>query len=292
MGMPPDVSIMYNILLAGIVGQVGLREILDKVFDLPVSRIDVVDEEEIESRNWDAWVSVECSVQSGDVSCSLGIYATEDVNENPSEEELSLRLSGFLDTVILFPAEEKYPSLWRVATPRGEVAYARLREPEVEAEDFRITDVEIPVPELPEASISRFPEVIKVLQLPTPIVDSYIPRGAEGRLWEIRGLAVNWERLTVRMATGWPPSAWYPASMYEEDLRFRDKVQKLAQNISDDDRGLVLEMLDEVDGVYRGMTVEDGGRALVEACDMSLGDFVGRPWYWLRRPCELPWKAE
>ncbi|MGW8529872.1 hypothetical protein [Nocardiopsis sp. NPDC055824] len=283
---------MYNLLLAGIFDPVGLREGLAKVFDLPVFRIDVVDEEEVETRNWDAWVSAEFSMESGDVFYSLGVYATEDVKEKPSEEELSLRLSGFLNTVILFPAEEKYPSLWRVATPRDEVAYARLREPEDDAEVFRITDVEIPVPELPEASISRFPEVIKVLQLPTPIVDSYIPREAEGRLWEIRGLAVNWERLTVRMATGWPPSAWYPASMYEEDLRFRDKVRKLAQNISDDDRGLVLEMLDEVDGVYRGMTVEDGGRALVEACHLSLGDFVGRPWYWLRRPCELPWNAE
>ncbi|MFJ9553890.1 hypothetical protein ACIRPH_08735 [Nocardiopsis sp. NPDC101807] len=283
---------MYNLLLAGIFNPVGLREALAKVFDLPVVRIDVVDEEELEYRNWDAWVSVEYSVQSGDVSCSLAVYATEDVKEKPSEEGISLGLSGFLDAVILFPAEEKYPSLWRVATPRGEVAYARLREPEDDAEVFRITDVEIPVPELPGASISRFPEVIKVLQLPTPIVDSYIPGEAEGGLWEIRGLAVNWERLTVRMATGWPPVAWYPASMYEEDLRFRDKVQKLAQDISDDDRGLVLEMLDEVDGVYRGMTVEDGGLALAEACGLSLGDFVGRPWYWLRRPYELPWRAE
>ncbi|GAA1450781.1 hypothetical protein GCM10009602_47880 [Nocardiopsis tropica] len=283
---------VYNILLVRIVSPVGLRESLAKVFNLPVSCIDVADEEELESRNWDAWVSAEYSAQSGDVYCSLGVYATEDVKEKPSEEELSLRLSGFLDAAILFPAEEKYPSLWRVATPRGEVAYARLREPEDDAEVFRIADVEIPVPELPEANISKFPEVIKVLQFPTPIVDSYIHGEAEGKLWEIRGLAVNWERLTVRMATGWPPIAWYPASMYEEDLRFRDKVQKLAQDISDDDRGLVLEMLDEVDGVYRGMTVEDGGRALAEACGFSVRDFSERPWYWLRRPSELPWRAD
>lgn len=282
---------IYNILLSGFVDTGKLKNALSGIFGLPATCVDVSKDDDFDSRNWNAQVSAEYSVGSGDVSCSLSVYSADGVVNQPTEEKLSLQLANSLSIVIFFPPNENIPNLWRVATPRGEVAYARIWEPEYYTDAFRITDIEIPVPELPDASISKFPEVIKVLQLPTPIVDAHILGAGEGKLWKIRDLAVNWERLTVRMASGWPPSGWYPAYMYEEDLQDRDRAQRLAVEVSAEGHGPVLDMFDELDAAYRRMTVDDGGRALAEACGFPIDDLAGRRWHWLRRPARTPWET-
>lgn len=284
-------SVRYDLLLVGNVDPDRLREALAGAFGVPFEEVDVGHEDDQEARIWDAKVFTDYSPRNGDFSWGLSVFVADDVPSPPSEERLSLDLACALATAVLFPPVENIPSLWKVATPRGDVAYARLHEPEHDADLFRVTDVEIPVPELPDATVSRFPDVIKMLHIPTPVVDAHISGKVEGELKKLRSFVVSWERLTVRMVTGWPPFAWYPAEMYEEDLHCRDRVQRLAEAASASGDSSVLDMLSELDVVYREMTLDDGGQALAEACEFSVDALADRAWYWRRRPVDLPWKG-
>lgn len=114
-------------------------------------------EDDQRARDWVAKVCTDYSVRNGDVSYGLSVFVGDGVPSSPSEERLSLELARALAIAVLFPPVENIPSLWKVATPRGEVAYARLHEPERDGDVLRVTDVEIPVPELPGATVSQFP---------------------------------------------------------------------------------------------------------------------------------------
>ncbi|WP_159941395.1 MULTISPECIES: hypothetical protein [unclassified Nocardiopsis] len=280
---------MYNLLLQGNMKSSAIGEVIAESFSVPLSDVDISHEDEFDSRNWEARVFCDYSPRRGDVSWALDIYTNGDPDIQPTEEDLARAISRSLGSVVLFPPKEKFPSLWKVATPRGEVKYARIREPEEAEGAIKVTDVEIPVPELPGSRVSRFPEVIREVQIPTPIVDSYLPRGAEGELKKLRSLSVNWERLAARMASGWPPFSWYPERMYEEDLVLRDRLQQLAEVATTAEGSPALEMLDKLDSLYRQETVDDGGRALAEACGFPASELTQRPWYWKRRPTKLPW---
>ncbi|WP_059013502.1 hypothetical protein [Streptomyces specialis] len=282
---------MYDLLLAGVDEPERIARALAEAFGVSLDAVDMAAEADDDSRNWDAAVSCEYERRPGPFSLSLDIYVTEAVTAAPEEDALAVRLARDLAAVILFPAVEKLPSVWKVSTPRGEVAYARVIEPVSDTDALEVTGVEIPVPELASVPVSRFPEVIKELQLDTPIVDSYLPDGADD-LREVRGLLVNWERLTVRMARGWPPSSWYPADMYLDDLRLRDKVVQLASRIPAERQDPVTRALDDIDAVYRRMTVDDDGQSLAEVCSLPADELRTRPWYWLRRPADAPWATE
>jgi hypothetical protein len=283
---------MYNLLLTGEEIPSRVASVLSEAFGVRPADVDVSAMDEYEARNWDAVVSCEYEELRGDLRWSLTIYATEEAALQPTEEGLALLLSQALGTVTLFPEGMTVPSIRRVATPRGELSHARVTEPESEGEETRVTAVEIEIPEFPHASVSMFPEIIKEIRHDTPVVDAYFPTEAEGDLKALRGDLINWERLTVRMTAGWPPSRWYPAAMYLEDLRFRDEAEEIASHLPDVHRGPALRALEELDAIYRHMTVEDGGRALSEACELPIEEFAGRPWYWLRRPPQVPWQAE
>jgi len=280
---------IYNILFSETVDQSRLRRALSVVFGVAEEHVDVADEEEMDSRNWEAWITAEYAQRDGDVRWALSVYSNDDVEARPAEKDLSLEMARMLGVVVLFPSEEDIPSIWRLATPRGEIAYARVEEPEEEGQEFRVVGVEIAVPELPRARVSRFPEVIKELQLPTLLVDSFISADVGGAMREVRGLAVNWERLSVRMSSGWPPLSWYPAGMYVEDLQYRDKADRIQRELSGDEVKLAAELFGALDARYRDNTVDDGGRALVEAGEVASDFLLSCSWYWLRRPVDVPW---
>ncbi|MFD3685004.1 hypothetical protein ACFWTE_09340 [Nocardiopsis sp. NPDC058631] len=280
---------IYYLLFCGKVDPILLRRALSKVFGVAEASVDVASEDDIDSRNWDAAVSAGYSETMGDIDWSLSVYSAESVENQPTEKDLSLELARMLGGVVMFPGAEVAPSIWKLATSRGEIAYARVEEPEYEGQELRVVGVEIAVPELPRARVSRFPEVIKVLQLPTLIADSFISEDAEGAMREIRGLAMNWERLSVRMSSGWPPLSWYPASIYVEDLHCRDKADRIQRELSRDEAKLASELFGVLDSRYSDNTVEDGGHALVEAREVASDFLLACSWYWLRRPIDVPW---
>ncbi|OEV03421.1 hypothetical protein AN216_11120 [Streptomyces oceani] len=281
---------MYNLLTVGAMADVG--EFLAELFRVAPGDVDVSVDTEYEDRNWDASVSCEYAETHGDLHRSLSVYVAESVSEEPSEETVALEMARWLGAPVLFPGAETVPTVWRVATAGGQVTHARVIEPEDESGSTRVTEVEVPVPEFPESVVTGFPDIIKEVQLPTPVVDAWATaQTVEGERRTLRGLLVNWERLTVRMDEGWPPSHWYPSDLYVDDLRLRDQVESRVGQLSEKDRSAVERVLTELDALYRERTVDDGGTALARACEISQNELSGRPWYWRRRPAPLPWES-
>lgn len=277
---------MYNLITTGQETPARLALILAEEFDVPLGDVDVSEESDFDSRNWDAEVTCEYSAVRGDLDWSMSVYATDAVQTRPSEETLALKVAQSLGLAVLFPGAETVPSVWRVATSRGGLTHARVTEPESEAERLTVDAVEEAVPDFPRATVTKFPEIIKELQLPSEVTDSHLPEGISEDRREVRGLLVNWERLTVRMATDWPPSAWYPASMYVEDLELRDQVTDAIERLPADEQQSAGEALERIDQTYRELTIEDGGEDLAKAADVSI---TGHAWYWHRRPVNPPW---
>ncbi|MFE2186020.1 hypothetical protein [Streptomyces sp. NPDC059455] len=282
---------MYNLLVPGERVPERLDAVLSGAFGVLVADVDVSDESEVENRNWNATVTCEYEKMSGDVRWALTVYASEEVSPQPPEEALARALARELDVPVLFLGEGPLPpGVRQVATPEGQVTHARIGEPETDEEGVTVEAVEIPVAGFPKAAVHKLPEIIKELQLPTPVTDSHVAPEAGGPLSRVYDLLVNWERLTVRTEQGWPPSHWYPASMYAEDLAFRDELTERVAALSGTQRVSAQRALDEVDATYRGLTTDDGGRALAAAVPVPSAYSEGElPWYWRRRPVELPW---
>ena len=287
---------MYNLLVGGREAPSEMLNILTEVFAVPPESVDVSDAAEFDSRNWDAVVTCDYEALSGDVQWSLEIYASDDdVQEQPDEGALAVEVARALGAPVLFPGDQQRPDVWRLATPEGTTMYARVSEPDGDDEVFRVTQVEKPVPEFPQAEAGPFADLVKVVQLPTPLTDAAATAHYSEAVRRVLDLLVNWERLTVRMTTGWPPFAWYPARMYEDDLQLRDQVDALAGELPEADRERILRQLSLIDARYAESTVEDGGAALADQVQAETGrapqDLAERPWYWHRRPEPPPWRA-
>ena len=285
---------MYNLLVTNRDVPARMAGFLTEVFAVDRDRVFVGDDADRDSWDWDALrnslVSCEYSRQEGDLAWALDIYAVDEVAGQPTEHELSLRLSTELQTVTLFPEGQTVPSVRQLTTPRGELMHARLEEPDDESAVTRVAEVEAPVPELRQAAVARFPDIIKELQLHNPITDSLFPETEEHRdpQWTHIHL-VAWERLTVRMASNWPPSAWYPASMYVGDLRYRDELDDYIAKLPKPQREAAEEARQRIDDRYRELTVDDDGSSLIRAGCASSEEIAQRPWYWRRRPNPIPW---
>ncbi|MFE5738826.1 hypothetical protein [Streptomyces celluloflavus] len=277
---------MYNLITTGQEIPARLAPLLAEVFDIPLGDVDVSEESDLDSRNWGAEVTCEYSAVRGDLDWSMSFYTTDAVQPRPSEEALALKVAQSFGVAVLFPGTETVPNVWRVATSRGGLTRARVTEPEDEAEELTIDAVEDSVSEFPRATVTKFPEIIKELQLPSEVTDAHLPEGISEDRREVRGLLVNWERLTVRMATGWPPSAWYPAAMYVTDLELRDQTTEVIEQLPADEQRSAREALERIDQTYRALTVEDGGENLAKNVNVSV---AGRAWYWHRRPPTAPW---
>ncbi|MEU1599547.1 hypothetical protein ABZ468_43780 [Streptomyces sp. NPDC005708] len=112
------------------------------------------------------------------------------------------------------------------------------------------------------------------------MTDSVVPLGTSGELESVRGLLVIWERLCIRMRSDWPPSGWYSAEMYQEDLKLRDQLEVILKEFPEADR---------ITAAVSALSVEDRGSILCAALEEEVIQVGGRPWYWQRRPAVLPW---
>ncbi|SEF01056.1 hypothetical protein SAMN05428954_5223 [Streptomyces sp. 2112.3] len=261
-----------------------IAPVLASFFGLPISEVDICDLWDLDSRNWDASVTCEYAPLSGDLSWSLAI-ATSDDTSQLTEEVLALTVARELGVVVVFSSDYSDIS-WidRAATPEGDVCYINTIESEDDPPRWTVAISEIFIPAFPEAEVRPIPEIIKPLRLPTPITDACVPKGHPQR--EAFYPLVNWERLTARMAADWPPSSWYPASMYVEDLELRDQLDDVIAQLSPEDQQRVREATAQVDRTYRSLTHEDGGENLARATGRPITD---RAWYWYRRPPNPPW---
>ena len=281
---------MNGILTTG--GEIldDLAVFLAAAFGVASGGVDVCDGDDYENRNWDALVTCAYRRIKGDLAWSLELTTDPAVTDEPSEESLARGLAGVLGVFVVFPTDyAENPWIDRLATPDGRVAYANVAEEGDEGERFRVISCEIPTSAFPGAEVTRYPELIRSIQLPTPLTDACVPDGLLDPVRDEWPLA-NWERLGVRMDSNWPPSAWYPVEMYREDLELRDATDDVATRIPVTAVAGYLEAREAIDARYRALTVDDGGVTFSRATGMSITDILAKPWYWRRRPAQIPWE--
>ncbi|MEV5983960.1 hypothetical protein AB0L85_02970 [Streptomyces sp. NPDC052051] len=281
---------MYGFLTAadGVPGAVP--GILADAFGVQVSEIDVSEISELESRNWDALVTCEYEQVEGDLPWSLSIYKANEVAENPSEDELAILLSKGLDAPVFYGWSGELPWIRRVAQPDGGITLARLDESNGDGTGFSVQAAESSLTGFPNVPVENFPEVVRALDIPTPVTDSAVPAGMGEGLERVRSLLANWERLCIRMRSNWPPSGWYSAEMYQEDLKLRDQLEVIPKASSEADQ--IRNSLAVLDSQYREMSVEDHGHALSAALEEQIAVVQDKAWYWQRCPVVLPWAGE
>jgi hypothetical protein len=179
---------MYNVLVSGKHVPDEILPFLARVFEVPPDRVSVRDEDDEDSWDWDhisqSLVTCEYRRMRGDLAWCLTLYAVDgDVPEQPSEAELSLRLSREFDTVTLFPEGTEVPSVFRLVTQDGRFMLARIKETDdVDIVDDEVEEVSAPVPELPHAVVARFEDEVMYVPLPNPVTDQYLPDTREHRL--------------------------------------------------------------------------------------------------------------
>ncbi len=280
----------YDVLVTGQRVPERLGGFLVILFDVPSDRVFVGAVSNVE--NWDkaavdrSLVSCTYEPRSGDLAWYLSIYADPAaVSRQPSEAELSRRLSAELDTVTLFPEGAQIPDVFYFVTSEGMVGLARFDEDEP-----GICEVSAPVPEFPTAVVAHFEDEVRTMPFPRPVTQRYFPAEPEpGPLNTVYNRLRVWERLTVRMARSWPPLGWYGTALYAMDLDLRDEVTTLLPQLAEPDRETAQTVLDLLDTAYRDLTVEDAGAALVAAGAVTAEEMAGKTWPWHRRPSTLPW---
>lgn len=268
-----------------------IGDFLARFFGVPRDRVFVDDEDEQDGWDWDALrTSLACCQYRrlpGNLACILSIGARyERERLDPPEQELAERVARELGTVVLFSEGTEIPSVENLVTPDGRFLLARFNE----AVDG-VAEVSSPLSELPGAVVANFEDEVRSRSIAHPVADRFFPQQGEFERWgTIRSRLIMWERLTGRMATNWPPTGWYGASMYASDLESRDQAATLIPQLDPADSTAAQNALDLLDATYRGLTVDDAGAALVDAGVVTAGEIAGRPWYWHRRPSVLPWE--
>ncbi len=274
-----------------------IRRILAEAFRVPVSGVDVSEQSEVRSRNWDALVTCEyehlARAAAGDLSWVLGVYAAREVERRPAGEALAVHLAGRLRVPVFHTWDGGLPWINRVALPGGGVTLARVAEPGGPEAGFSVEAAEAPITGMPHVPVLHLPEVVRAFPVPTPLTDAVLPTGAvSGPERRARGALAGWERLCVRLRSGWPPRGWYSAALYAEDLAWRDTLAAALADLPDGLRHEATGLLRELDGEYRASTLNDAGHALSAALRTETATTApppGRAWYWNRRPQYLPW---
>ncbi|MGW4380101.1 hypothetical protein [Kitasatospora sp. NPDC004531] len=282
----------YNILLAGPLRPEQLKPALAEEFAVPAATVDVVHSDETAARDWDAQVICEFRPTSGDTSLLLDISLADGVPGRPAEPDLAISLARRLQQPVLYPDPSVDPSAYWVADPQGNTARARLYAPDEDGGDHVVDAVDAPVTGLPGIPVKRFPEAIRAFRTETPVTEEFEAALPHRDANEIRLLVADlwsWESLSARMAQGWPPYAWYPASLYEESLLLRDRLDAALRTAAPEAAPALLARLD---AAYRRLTVDDGGTALAAALGLPRSALAARGWWWHRRPADLPWEEE
>ncbi|AYV29096.1 hypothetical protein EES41_20510 [Streptomyces sp. ADI95-16] len=283
---------MYGCFTARRPGPEGIARVLAAAFGVPLLSVDVSLESEMENRNGDASVTCDYEYLSGDLACNLSVYGAKEVAPQPSEEELTRALARGLDTVVL-TSWGTMPSIRKVVTPQGGTTFARVEFLEGEGEGCLVTATETALPVFPRAVVEKFPEVVRGSPVAAPLADGLLA-GADRNspAGDVRDLVWAWEALISRMAAGWPPSDWYGAAMYGEDLENRDRLAAAVEALPADERAQAEAVVESLDAAFREGTADDGGRALAAALEGGSEGFASAPWYWRRRPVALPWETE
>lgn len=275
---------MYDLMLPKIIEQ-KITYSMTEIFSVKAEEIDISDADNFADRNWDALIFCEHSTLQGDLVFGLSVYASKEIGPTLSEKDFSLRLAQKLGVIVVFSGNTMFPSVWRAASPEGNVIYIRLEHPSHEGGDLRIIGTQLPLPGFPHVPLDEFPDLIRAEQIPTPAVDSFYVEDQTGELRKFYQLAVGWERLTKRMGTGWPPFGWYPLNLYQEDLEMREEAGKIADLLPEKESEKAHSLLTQLDQKFYKETVETKqGKTTLEAEDKS-------PWYKRRVPRVAPWQG-
>ncbi|MFE1560272.1 hypothetical protein ACFW6V_35440 [Streptomyces sp. NPDC058734] len=281
---------MHGFLTAGPAQPDAIARLLACIFRIPLESVDVYADGEMEERNWDAQVTCERAVfQSGDCQAQLVVYVDDDLPVQLSEADLAAQLAQTLNTPVLI-SWGTLPWMYEVVTAEGDRTFARVEGLEEGQDGVRVYATQEPVAAFPQATVEWFPEAVRDLATPTPVADELFPEAdRRSPAGEVRALVRLWERLLSRMASGWPPSRWYGADMYSEDLENRDRLGLAAEALTAEDRAAALAAMEALDTRFRAQTVDDAGAALAVALGKAEEDFRTPQWYWRRRPPALPW---
>jgi hypothetical protein len=296
----------YNLLVTEPLSNRVVAEALAECFGVPVSDVDVADENtDQNTRHWDAMVLCGTETLRGDVRTSLDIYVGDSVRPQPSEPELAAALARVLGHSVLYPAEEFLQGVPGVAAADGTVTRARLLDPGEDPDDetagYKVDAVEAPVADLPNAQVTRLPEIVREQRKPTPISDRFATSldalgtgrtddiGAQYRTAADRLGA--WEQLVQTMADGWDPAGWYPADLYVQNLTTRDGLQAMQQQLQPQEAELLEAAVDLVDRRFIQLTVPDPAwyLKLSKEPGLDVPDTDDTGWWWDRRPDPLPW---
>ncbi|MEU6300036.1 hypothetical protein [Streptomyces erythrochromogenes] len=301
----------YNLLTVDSIAPEVMALALAKCFGVAVGDVDVADPDgDPDARNWEAPVSCEHLAVFGDLSWSLDIYADESVTDRPQESDFAARFARAVGTTVLFPAAEVLPSAFWAATPEGLLTRARLDLSDDEPPRHAVTAVEAPVAQLPQATVTRFAEIVREQRPDTPLADAFgtsVQRMRESAppsqrstlddstgspLWSARDSLVVWERVIVQMESGWAPSGWYPDDLYRERLQARDALAELGSRLPGEVAALLGETLERLDRRFAAATEEDATGTLHKELlggDAAPGRVPGG-WWWHRRPDPAPWE--
>ncbi|GAA3498214.1 hypothetical protein GCM10019016_053170 [Streptomyces prasinosporus] len=278
---------MYHLMVRASDAPTRLPAILAEVFRVALEQTDVSAESEWEDRNWDALVTCEYERLQGDLNWSLSIYAANEVECRPTEEELASSVAQRLSAPVFTSWDARFPWIRGVALPNGSFTLARVLQPEDNSPAYVIDATESRIPNLPDVPVMQFPEAVRAYRLPTPVTDSVKEAEPGKETSDLVDLLGNWERLCSRLRSGFPPHGWFPADLYREDLEHRDRLGEALDRLSSETMACtVRDALRQLDEVYRRFTVDDGGLALSSALDEGI---TSLPWYWHRRPPVLPW---
>jgi hypothetical protein len=207
---------------------------------------------------------------------------------------MALRLAARTRTAILYPAEEAPPSAYWLATPNGLVTRARVVASDDVPPSYAVEAVEAAVPELPRARVTQLPEIVREQRVPTPTTDDFVaaigppPRPPSTVEDKARTALLLWELMVRRMADGWQPSGRYPIEMYGDDLRMRDRLARLEEEIPEGLKPAFRQSVETLDRVFTEHTTQDDGRAL-KPLEHAGATLANRAWWWQRRPLHQPW---
>ncbi|WP_053726508.1 hypothetical protein [Streptomyces sp. WM6378] len=299
----------YNLLTLDSLNPGAVTVALAECLDVAVDEVDVgAPGTDPDLRYWDAAVSCELQPLLGDLTWSLDIYVQETVVDQPLESELAARFAKAVNTTVLFPAEEAPPSAYWVATPQGLITRARLEPSEDEPPVYTVTAVEAPVPQLPQATVEHFEEIVREQRPDSPVTDRF--KASLGRvresasylaqlsldeetgspIWTAQNNLAVWERVITQMESRWAPSGWYPAGLYRERLEARDALVDLVGRLPHDVAVLLNEALDQLDRRFVAATAEDSAGGLQRQLLGPASEQRPTGWWWHRRPDPAPWE--
>ncbi|GHG75343.1 hypothetical protein [Streptomyces griseocarneus] len=160
--MSEGAPVFYIFLAPGRDARTRMATALAETFALPVDDVELYDGDDVTGTydcRWDAPVLCGYQRRKGDLDWAFDVGLAAEVSYRPAERDLATLLARTMATPLLFPGDVHLPWIWQVATANGEVAYARLDEPEEVGEGLRVPAVEIAVPGFPNADVLAFPEL-------------------------------------------------------------------------------------------------------------------------------------